>query len=76
MKRFVCGITAVLLAAAAMMAGCSASKKEESFTPRLDRDANPYVDIFMTSAEFLQKRMEPLQGAVWICQGKMWTLAR
>lgn len=40
MKRFVCGITAVLLAAAAMMAGCSASKKEESFTPRLDRDAD------------------------------------
>lgn len=110
MKRFVCGITAVLLAAAAMMAGCSASKKEESFTPRLDRDsdiqlditgffgnfealdqvmndfnqyypnvtysyqqvggskeeayldANPYVDIFMTSAEFLQKKDGTLAG--------------
>lgn len=110
MKRFVCGMTVVLLTAAAMMTGCSAGKKEEGFTPQLNTDAavqldmigffgnfealdqvmndfnqyypkvtysyqqiggskeeayldaNPEVDIFMTSAEFLHKKDGTLAG--------------
>lgn len=110
MKGFVCGMTAAFLAAAVVMTGCSAEKKEERFTPKLDRDAaiqldmigffgnfealdqvmndfnqyypkvtysyqqvggskeeayldaNPDVDIFMTSAEFLYKKDGTLAG--------------
>ena len=111
MKRFTRHMAMFIAAAAVLMAsGCAAAKKEESFTPRLDKDAkiqldmigffgnfealdqvmndfnqyypnitysyqqiggskveayldaNPGVDIFMTSREFLRKKDSTLAG--------------